>query len=47
MLTPKMSVRRKNVVAAYETLIENAYAGTAGFPLKHNHHSKDVNLEEK
>lgn len=34
MLTPKMSVRRKNVVAAYEKLIADMYEGRQGALVK-------------
>lgn len=33
MLTPKMSMRRNNILAAYLPLIEKAYGGTEGFSL--------------
>jgi hypothetical protein len=34
MLTPKMSVRRKNVVSAYERLIADMYEGRQGALIK-------------
>ena len=36
MLTPKMSIRRNNVIKTYETLIEHVYEGKAGFKVQYN-----------
>lgn len=37
MLTPKMSIRRANVLKAYGDRVEAMYAGTGGFKLKVGH----------
>ena len=36
MLTPKMSLRRKNVLEMYMPLINDMYAGNAGFKVAKN-----------
>jgi long-chain acyl-CoA synthetase len=35
LLTPKMSLRRKNIMAVYGTLIEALYKGEAGVKVQH------------
>lgn len=39
MLTPKMSIRRKNVISHYQTLISGMYSGSEGISIKHGHSS--------
>jgi hypothetical protein len=37
MLTPKMSVRRKNVIGAYKDKIDSMYDGSGGISLQVHH----------
>ena len=42
MLTPKMSLRRNNILAAYGELIEDVYKGKAGHVVRASHHPRPV-----
>jgi hypothetical protein len=42
MLTPKMSIRRKNVIKAYEQLIEDVYSGRKGHRIGNQHRVSEV-----